>query len=38
MSLFKMTIHRVKKVLAWLLAVGILALLALGGYYIVVVL
>lgn len=38
MSLAKMTIRRVKKVLAWIFALGILALLAAGGYYVVVVL
>lgn len=37
-SLFNMTVYRVKKVIAWALAVCVLALLAFGGYYVVVVL
>lgn len=35
MGLFKMTMRRVQKVIAWVLAVGIIALLALGVFYIV---
>lgn len=32
-----MTIHRVKRIIAWVLAAAILALLAAGVYYVVVV-
>lgn len=35
MSLFSMTVHRVKKVIAWVLAVCVLALLAFGVYFVV---
>lgn len=34
MSLFKMTMRRVKTVLAWLLAMAMLALIGFGIYYI----
>lgn len=37
MSLFKMTIYRAKKILAWIFAVALLALLAFGIYYVAVV-
>jgi hypothetical protein len=36
MSLVGMTIRRVKKVLAWLFAIGILGLIALGIYFMAV--
>lgn len=38
MSLFRMTIYRFKKILSWILAIVLVALLAFGGYYLWVVL
>lgn len=35
MSLYRMTIRRVKRVLAWLLAVVVLVLLVAGAYFVV---
>lgn len=37
MSLYHMTVRRVKKVLAWIFALVILALLGFGFYYVAVV-
>lgn len=37
MSLYRMTVHRVKKVIAWLLAFVVLVLLGFGFYYVAVV-
>lgn len=37
MSLYRMTVRRVKSVIAWLLAVVVLALLGFGFYYVAVV-
>lgn len=34
MNLFRMVTYRVKKVIAWILAVGVLILLALGIYFV----
>lgn len=35
-SLLGMVSYRIKKVIAWILAVVILALMGFGGYYIIV--
>lgn len=37
MSLVSMTMRRVKRIVSWVLAVIILALLGAGAYYVVVV-
>lgn len=35
-SIFGMVSYRIKKVIAWIIACGILALMAFGAYYVIV--